>query len=627
MSTPSQVVYFDNPANITQLQNLAGTTPNLPDINTMGRYLNYLNGTSGILCTKSTGTASNMTGAPTTNTDLNGIALKGLSVCIGNAFSGQQSIYSTGTRNSAGSLIDGDSICQQASSYKWIAGLAMCKMLEEGYFSLTESISKYVPQFTGTGYCILSATGTRNPNYVNAPDFSQYTGTFGRVALDTITIAQAMAMQIAWPYVGQLSFGQLNQSIWTSTTTNPDWNLLYANALAQQNWPLGYSLGATGACQLYTPATSYAITGAFINNLQVYNVTPGSAALRNFSYNNYMGDYSYCTGPFIDQMNTTINCIKAATIPLAWNPNIDYISQEGIYTPKAVYGEFSWSLMQAVMNNALKVKQGTPFFPATGTYPNLISYMRNKILAPCGITTSNSFFGFMEGIPAGAPMVDPSFRRSYVTSTGYYSAGVSPSYVAGGVNRIVFMSEYPDDGITKFQTGSYSITNDPIGPRFFSDFFCSNKSFANLLIMIINKGVYNGQRLITRSTWNYFINAISSPGVGSGDQQTGNYDNWGPAINWMLGFAKPSKEFAYIANLPDSLNTSGVNETTNTGGLQLSQGFGPNVIYWSGSGGTSFMADLDTGSYVICMSGQTTYGTTSNSLSATTQYQFVNQYV
>ena len=412
----SQTVYFTNPASISTLQNQVGTnTPALPALSTMTRLVNFLTGTSGIVCTTSNGQSANQTGAPTANTDLNGQAFKGLLCAAGNAFSGDQSIFTTGVKDAAGNPYDINSVFNQGSSTKLLAGIVEAKMIEEGYFLPTDTIVTYVPAFTGFGYAYIYATGAYSSSYVAPPNLTTYTGTLTRIALNTLTVAQAMSWQIVFPYE-QSAFGSFRQGVFVSTAPQPqpDWGYLNACAQAEQIMPLGLSLGATGACQLYAPATASAVAGQFINGYQVYNVVPGTGALRNPIYDSFAGDASYCTGPLTDYLNTIINCIKSATIPLAFVPGSQVASQQNVNSAHASYSSLCPLLMQAVCVRALSLRQGTAGFPAAGTYPSLMSYIRTKILAPLGITNVNSSFAYMETGPTSGNNVELSWRRAYV---------------------------------------------------------------------------------------------------------------------------------------------------------------------------------------------------------------------
>ena len=141
--------------------------------------------------------------------------------------------------------------------------------------------------------------------------------------------------------------------------------------------------------------------------------------------------------------------------------------------------------------------------------------------------------------------------------------------------------------------------------------------------------VFNGVRVMNRSTVNYFLNGISAPAQGVIDFLQG-YGDWNGAISdWMNGFSRISAPNAFLGytlqskNVANSISELGLNIT------QLSTGLSPSCIYWLGSQGSGWILDLDTGSYfVICVGHYNPFTIANNSVyNAALMYRFMSQYI
>jgi CubicO group peptidase (beta-lactamase class C family) len=644
MST--QTVYFNNPADIVALQNATatqtsqitsmsgsvvilqnqvGTSPsNFPtDTISWLTYTNYLN--NQLAVTKGNGRASNTTGAPTISRDLNGTGSYCVMSMFGNIYTGQEMIIATGSQDALGTPISADSMFNIGSNGKMLSYMIAVKMMQEGYFLQTETVSKYAPQFTGFGWAWASASGSASNSYIDDPTTSSswsFTGTLARVGLSTLTIAQALGMQIHFPYMSTTIAsvaGKLNT--FTAGTSSSDWGVIYSSYLAGQAVEFGRTLGATGACQLFAPALG---TGAS-------SFVMGTGALRNFNYNFMYNDTAFCTGPYTDQLNTCINCIKAGVVPMGFVPGTDIISQQGIYGPRSIYNGFSLLLLQAVCANSLQAKQGTPGFPASGTYPTLLSYVRNKILEPCDITPANSSFPASEGTTSvTSPYMDNAWRRAYVMSTGWYGSttNADPTYLPVA-NSLVWTSQYPNDGISLyFNNIKNVIANDPLSPNFEGNFFITPRKFLNLVKMILNKGVYNGNRIFTRSYWNYMTTAAVSLGVNVFETSNGLSDNIGAAGNYtLLGVLRSNSSFNSISDPPVNNFSNSIQETSSTVSLQQAQSASPSSNFWTGIFGSLCVFDFDTGNYILYILPQIGYGAVVNTPSAYTQMAYLAKYI
>jgi len=430
-------------------------------------------------------------------------------------------------------------------------------------------------------------------------------------------------MQIHFPYIS-ISVASVagKQTAYTNALSNADWGVIYSNYLAEKALQFGVTLGATGSCQLYSPASG---TGA--------TFVMGTGALRHFNYNFQQNDTSFCTGPYTDFLTTSINCIKSGVVPMGFVPGIDIVSQQGLYGPKSIYNSFSLLLLQAVCANALQSKQGTIGFPATGTYPTLLSYIRNKILAPCDITPENSSFGVVEGTGSvTSPYMDVPWRRTYVQSTGWYASttNVDPSYIPVA-NSLVWSLQYPNDGISLTYNYIKNITsNDPLAPGFDSNLLITPRKYLNLVKMILNKGVYNGNRIFSRSYWNYITQTAVAIGVNIFESGNGLVDYIGPGVNYtILGVARMNNSFN-SANDPISINFSNTIPETSGGtivGNGVTNGASPSSMYWFGAYGSICVFDVDTGNYMFMMLPQNGQGTTVNPVSVFTNFTYLTKYI
>ena len=152
-----------------------------------------------------------------------------------------------------------------------------------------------------------------------------------------------------------------------------------------------------------------------------------------------------------------------------------------------------------------------------------------------------------------------------------------------------------------------------------------------MLKMLINKGTFNGVRVLNRSTANYLLTGIAAPASGVLDFLNGSGD-WNDSIaDWLNGCSRINANNAFLAyTLQTALVPNSISEIALPTALsQLGPGLSPNVIYWVGSQGSGWVADLDTGSYVVICVGHYNPATTANSgaTNATTLYRYISQYI
>jgi len=590
----SQTIYFTNPTVISQIQSVNTTQTS---------QINTINSNDGLDTTISQAISTNnmsiymptwftgTVGGPTTaSADLNGVNWKNWFAVWGNAFSGQEYFLASGPLTSPSgtnpvNTYTADTFIRLASVSKICNGLIMAKLMEEGYFRADDLVVSYIPTFTGNYYYIKSCTGSFVPSASNAnylantlPSIiASWTGSFATASLQTVQVANVLGLEIVHPYDGYLMAGGLASLLTLPTTpstvfnnfTATDINFSYSAVLAYNAFMMGLSLGATGSL----------------------NQT-NTGALRSGFFDAYYNDYSYCTGPVTDYVNSFINSVKLDPLtkggsPLAYKIGQVQLDDTGIIAQKTNYSGLNWVLMSAIANRALQLKQGTPGFPAAGTYTSLIDYARKKIFTPLGITTNDLWVDFVESPPTGYQnnLAEMTFRRIEWLATGSWAGGADPTYYTPTTtNSLVWASQYPSDGFSKW--GSVQpVIQDPYGPRLDVGINVKISAYTKIFKLIANKGVYNGTRIITRSALKYMmINA--KPAYGELLLQTPE-DALSAAYKYCIGgFYK----------LDDSLSSvyNAVNPNAPT---TINFGQNPDVIMWSALFTHNYAIDVDSGYY------------------------------
>jgi hypothetical protein len=509
----------------------------------------------------------------TTAQDKNGVANKMYGCYYGNVFTEQEGFYSQGKASSLGENMTPDHLFFTASSIKVFGGLVICKMLEEQYFQLNETIASYIPEFSGTGYYIEDCSGNLTPSLTGELDFSSFSGKLNTLDLGTLTIAQALGWQISHPSYSFYMVGGLLQAAFSSVFqfSNPPSKLDFS-------YPYSYYLGkqALEKGLLYGPVES----------------CKRDDCLREQFYDFYHGDSNFNVGPYSDYLTTCINTIKSGKVPLQWKPGA--VANDGVLNqnvPKQGYTEIGWVLVQAIMAKSLQRR---------GTYNNLVDYIRDKILTPLDITKNDLRFCIVEP-PIDGQYLEQTFRRNASLCSGYASAGCSPSYAQNNVNGLAYVSEYKDDGFYKlFNSYKTVYKPDPLGCGLYSSVFTKQRHFIKFMKLMVTKGVYNGKRIISKSAMNFLFNNISNSGAVL-QLALGN-DYLSPNLLWCLGFAKFDDSNSLLSYATQS-------HSPYEQGLIINYPFSKNFCFGFGVSDNMWFVDLETGNFMSAITYQHGNGT------------------
>jgi len=646
----SQTVYFTNPTVISNLQST--TTAQASQISSMSGAITYLQGAAGLYGISQfppiqnnlsmntylktlprTTVAAAGTGSQigTNTTDARGYAMLGGNFAFGNAFNGQEfwvqtgaisALNGTGTAgNAARDQLDENWSYYSGSLMKTLAGLTFTRLLQEGYFTLADTITSYVSSWSGTGYYIVDATGTLGAAGFTGPDFSSWTGTIAPFSLSSLTMAHALGMQIPGPYpLDQLGQYQRNWQIanYASTTTNEqvDWRYCYAKYLQQKCYQLGGLLGPTGALAL-NPAV-----GSF------------TGALRFPGYNAFYGnDHASVTGPYTDFVNLSIASIRSGAAPLSFMPGEITENKLGISNDTVQYNQFSWCLLAAACWRAIQTKNSS--IEPTYTFTSLTDYCRKKIMEPLGMTTSNSLLTWSE--PATnmtSKLQSTTWRRVYANCTGYYSyqhlayngqTVVDPQYLIDypSANAAVHYENYKNDGMWRyFGTGpwtGYNPNEKLINPA--SDGIFPLKGLANMAKCIALKGTINGQQVLSRTSFNWFWNAYQF--IPGGIQDTLGPNNSITNQIRGMGISRYVDPFSFLIYRSAQTGPNGLGVGAFSDTFPQSDGFAT----FNGSAGVQWACDIESGNWACYHHAQSAIETTVNTPATINMMQKMSNYI
>lgn len=567
----SQTIYFDNPQSITNLQTT--TTTQGSQINILQRQ----NGTDVTI--DPTMAIPNMNKfiqsqccVPGSASATSGVGVFNYFSVFGNAYSGQEYFVSTGAISSTNSLSPtGSNYVALASTAKICLPLTVAKLIEEGYFSPSDTVVTYLSDFTGNAYYYTSGTGTYASTASNA-NLATYTGAKATFNLNTVTIAQVMGLQLGAPYpLACLGNFLANWAI--TANSNPEWTFNVAMRDTYNCLNNGLSLGATGS-----------LTGAGYGT-----------AIREYQYGKYFGDFATVEGYETDYYNSVLATVKSGQAPWSFKPGDAILSPNSIYSTRSQYAKFAWTVLSAVCSAAIRRKQGS-----SSPYFNVVDYFKAKFCTPMNIT--GTWFAGYEAAPAdySTNTLESCFRHSTVYSnpSNWVATGTSPSYTTSASGTVQWASAFPDDGLGSNRLGDISTWPgfyDRIGGAWEGRISMRINDIVKFYKLILNNGVHiplgqtTGTRLLSTSTIKFLFNNACAPSdtfeaYGGFSRETGNYRFC------IGGFAKLEDS---LSHLSQSLIVTGATLPT------IPYPLSPSTCQWQGSSGVSYFFDLDTGYYAF----------------------------
>ena len=226
-------------------------------------------------------------------------------------------------------------------------------------------------------------------------------------------------------------------------------------------------------------------------------------------------------------------------------------------------------------------------------YKNYAEYARIKFFEP--LAMDNSYVVPQEVVPESkrANIINSSFRRA--TSLGltqvfdindiktWSGYGCDPKYStynnSDPIGKLVWINDYPDDGISKILGCMYNniaypelqvLTNAPL--------MSSIKDYGKLLCLLSNNGYYNGKMILKPESFNYLISPkipITSSSVQSFPYPYDNFNNTND--NWCMGFARINRDLTSYTTY----------------------GFSNYTLLWDGFSGISFYINFETGTWFV----------------------------
>lgn len=601
MSQNNQIVYFNNPTSITSLQSNVGldTVLNTAKITTsIPTYAKTF-----LVATTGTGNSQDAKGQ-------NCFSYVGM---VGNAFSGQVVFYATGPAKIEGGQTAWDpevTVYNSTSGGKLFQSICLLKLIEEGWVDPSATVKTYIPFFSGNYYYYTGAcTGTFIPSSITGtypgamlfdgswPGISAWTGSVATDSLDTITVRDAMSLNIGFPADTTWAYPR-NIKDWAEAPTkgNVDWRVLCSHARNYEAGWRGYNLGTPGA--------------AYADPKALWTVRHPELLGLNDAV-------SYTTGPAADYLYSCVKLLKNGTVPMAWKVGEAEISGNNIYQVKGLYSALSYYIIGAVANKGA----------IAAGYASFTDYFRQKFLTPMGITPSQAWCEKMEPPPANYQLIkaEQQFRRTQQMCTGYLSAGCDPQMLIDGnqwistsgtggrpFNWVFWASQYPNDKIAAaYQPNYYAGWDQTLGQTFGGAYYVTLNAWKKVYSMFINKGVYNGVRYLSRAIWNY--GQITAVPAGAAFYQYGNYPslsnnnfNWTISQGFQLTEGPTSELYIPSDYDPDQATTASVP------GMNID-----NSLYWSGAFGNAYYIDYDTGIYIFQINHVSSYGNRAKSVNAT----------
>jgi len=214
-----QNVYFTDPTQITQLGTKSTYVQQSFNSNATANLTAYIN-------------TLKTTGFP---------ALSGMSSIVVNGATNESAFYCTGTRNAAGQPMTADTQMSYYSAAKMaLAGPVLAKMLEDRWFTTSDAVSSYIPEWAGmTGVYIDNVTDLQIPGYPYPATSASggWTGTFSLVEfpLSDIKISHCLSMSIGLPYDFEGVYSWLPCVTFTGTFCAPVGSVNYVTGASRPN--------------------------------------------------------------------------------------------------------------------------------------------------------------------------------------------------------------------------------------------------------------------------------------------------------------------------------------------------------------------------------------------------------
>jgi CubicO group peptidase (beta-lactamase class C family) len=504
------------------------------------------------------------------------IAFNNAAVLFGNGISGEAQLSAIGTPQSAGcSWSSTSTMVQMGSMSKLLGGVALARMIEDGYLRSSDLVSTYLPDvMTGSVVYVDQALPGANP--YDLPSYTILTGAFDLAA---ITIDQLVSNHFGAPYGADL-FGAAGQQFGLNVTgtvaqatyngTTYDYNMLYANTL-YRDWMV--------ANPTQTPLYLLAFS------------TGGNTPLKTWVQNTLTNARSG-TVPFYYGTNTGIGNRKVYQQPPY------YITDDLVST------SINWMILGWAMDRALTSAYATP--KGLTTYASLAAYIRTNVFVKLGMNNS-----FIAGVENSGNLSYPQWSISNWatpqlcrgvtgvidnvanTTMNFYPSGQFTSkpslqgqmlYCTGTAPLVDPKAAYPggydisDDGL--FLVAKNSYTNYTTGDLTNIDtgLVCTLADYSKIIMMIISKG--KGQ---------LGLRVLSSQGV---NWLLTNRSNFDVLLN-TLGSTIPAQQLSFGVGVAsrDPLSAS---EAASSPQLVTNS-----TYMWSGVYNSGMMFDTNTGYFTV----------------------------
>jgi hypothetical protein len=511
----------------------------------------------------------------------------------GNVRTGQTIFASTGICNSKGEAWTLDTVYNWASSGKMLLGLVTTKMIEEGLIKSSTKLSEIDPVlYSGNAVYytnVIINTGAEIGFPINPASYSASTGIYD---LSQLTVGDMIQFKLALPDDAFILPAVGAFSLSTQFSTGPT-----------------SLLGALGIDKATTAdKASMIILNTYIQSL----LTQGTGCI-GFSGRVFNG-LPFNPETLINDIATSyINNVKSGVTPLFFKPGeFQYPSLP--YAVRAVNASYdiSYAVLAIILDQRLR--QLYALNPISYPYPNFSAYTRQKFLDPLGM--SKSFITYQDSIPSSNSIAENSWRRSIIFGaipveldgttpfsptgtdpTTWAAYGCDPSYITpalvdygtyftsagtGGsiAGPLVWTSEYPNDGMSRFTKSIYCVTGSPTGyTSGIQPLMSSIRDFGKLLQFVANKGSSpSGTQLLKTQSWNYFISGKVN--VFSGFY-TNNFQSEGVNIvrnsSFAMGLQRVNRD---LENIPD-------------------YGFDESTLWYNGFTGNIYMVDFYTGNWFV----------------------------
>ena len=549
--------------------------------------------------------------------DANGINSLSFACLIGNAFSGEQYFYSSGSAKADGTKWNKDTTTIWATSgSKLFQSIGFMKMIEEGLIDPALPIKSYIPEFTGEYSYYIG--DTCNVTYIpttavykpgdnlfdgSIPGFPAWTGQIGKDLLDNITVRDAMSLNICYPSNIQWIQAR-NVKDWTEAPSNAeavvDKSFLCSCARFYEACWRGYNLGTPEKAKDDPKAIWSSIHADFID------LPPNKTSVN---------------GGTADFILSVIKTSNNGSVPWGGKVGDTMMSRSGLKLVKGTYSNFTYGLLGGIAEVAVR----------RAGYKSSAEYIRKKFLEPMKIPYEQCWCDYIEKPPANWPqtIAESQFRRTEQFCKGYLSAGVDPKMVIDGdlykssggtkgfpFNSVFWASQYPDDKIANIYTPTFDpdyetnyLTKNKYGASFGGNYFITLDAWSKMYSMYINKGVYNGVRYLSRGMWNY--SQMTAVPAGAHFMQYGANNSLGNHMKrWTISHGMSFTNSAVTELYMPSTYDPG----SNTSMVPVPGCNNENNLFWSGAFGNCYYLDFDTGLYIFQVNQVSSFGNRAKNL-------------